>query len=337
MRIGSRWTAGITITERGVTVRSSPLPVALLLTGLAGCGSPQDPFDLVIVGGHVMDPASGVDGVRHVGVSDGSIAEISSRALVGKDTIDAAGLVVAPGFIDLNTYQHGDPLFRLRASDGVTSVLNLEDGATDVEAYYGALDGRALIHYGAAVDHESVRHVAVGDSTIEVIDGVNEKRGLPELDRRPLTPGQLDVLDALVHRGFGAGAVALGFGLYYTPGATHSEVLRLARIAAEHGAPVHIHTREFDGTRDWDELYEPFGLAVGAGVRVHVKHLQSTFGSFTEPALDLIDRARAVGLDVSTECYPYTASSTFIESAPFDDWSSWPDEEFQRFEWPLHW
>lgn len=313
--------------------RFTSAPILLLLAIVAACVPDPEPFDLVIANGRVMDPESGLDAARHIGVAAGSIAEISPAPLIGRDTVDATGLVVAPGFIDLNTYQHGDPLFRLRAADGVTSVLNLEAGATDVDVYYRALEGRALVHFGAAVDHESVRHVAVGDSTLSVIDGVNEERGLPELDLQPLTAEELDALAVLVRTGFLDGAVALGFGLYYTPGATHSEVLRLAGIAAEHDAPVHMHTRQFDETRDWDELYEPFGLAIGAGAAVHIKHLQSTFGTFTDPALDLLDQARAAGLEVSTECYPYTASSTFIESAPFDDWRSWSDEQFQRFEW----
>jgi len=314
--------------------RNIPLGISLLL-GLIGCsGTANRSHDLVIINGRVMDPESGLDAVRNVGITDGSIVSLTDGPLAGQDTIDAAGLVVAPGFIDLNTYQHGEALFRLRAADGVTSVLNLEDGAADVNAFYESLAGRALIHYGAAVDHETVRHLAAGDSTISLVDGVNEGRGLPDIDRRALTGRELDALDSLVTTGLSEGAVALGFGINYTPGATHSEVLRLVQIAAAYDAPVHIHTRNFDRTRDWDELYEAFGLAIGTGARIHVKHVQSTFGSYTQPALDLIDKARSRTLEISTECYPYTAAATFIESAPYDDWQSRPDEDFARYEWP---
>jgi len=306
----------------------------LLSFGLISCAGVEEPLDLVIANGRVMDPESGLDGVRHVGIRDGSIVVIDDAPMVAHDTIDATGLVVAPGFIDLNTYQHDDPLFRLRAADGVTSVLNLEDGAADVEAYYESLAGRALIHYGAAVDHETVRHIAGGDSTISLIDGVNEARGLPELDQRALTSSELVAQDDLVRTGLAEGAVALGFGINYTPGATHSEILRLVELASEYNAPAHIHARNFDPTRDWDELYEAFGLAIGTGAHIHIKHLQSTFGRYTEPALDLIEKARSRGLAISTECYPYTAAATFIESAPYDDWESRPEESFQRYEWP---
>jgi N-acyl-D-glutamate deacylase len=91
-------------------------------------------YDLVIANGRVMDPDSGLDAIRHVGIKGGAIRAISETPLEGRDTVDATGCVVAPGFIDLNTYDHGDPFFRLRAADGVTAVLNLEQGATNIPA-----------------------------------------------------------------------------------------------------------------------------------------------------------------------------------------------------------
>ena len=306
---------------------------ALVLSISAGC-TQADVFDLVVLDGRVLDPETGLDGVRHIGVSDGMIGTVTERSIQGHDTIHAAGLAVAPGFIDLNTYQHGDPLFRLRAADGVTTVLNLEDGAADASSYYAALEGRALLNYGAAVDHESVRYMAAGDSTISIVDGVNETRGQPSIDQRPLNAQELQRLDSLARAQLDAGAVAIGFGLYYTPGATHSEVLRLSRLADEYGVPVHIHARAFDPTRDWGELYEPIALAVATGASVHIKHLQSTFGSFTVEALEMLERAVGFGLGVSTECYPYAAGLTFIQSAPFDGFAEWTDAEFNRFEWP---
>ena len=136
------------------------------------------PFDVVVADGRVMDPESGLDAVRHVGITNGKIEAVSETPLAGRTMIDAAGQVVAPGFIDLNTYQHGDPFFRLRAADGVTSVLYLEDGAVDVSAYYDALLGRALIHYGIAVGHGSLRDVAAGDTSLVVVDGVAESGGI---------------------------------------------------------------------------------------------------------------------------------------------------------------
>jgi len=297
------------------------------------------PYDLVLSGGRVMDPESGLDAIRDVGITDGAILAISETPLEGREMIDATGRVVAPGFIDLNTYQHSDPFFRLRAADGVTSVLHLEDGAVDVSAYYDALVGRALLHHGVSVGHTGLRRVAQNDSTLEVLDGmtdmpgINQTRAFPELDDQPLTAGQLDTLSVLVEQGLREGAVAVGFGIEYTPGATHIEILRMFEFAAQYDASAHIHVRNFDTTRQWDDLYEVLAGAIHTGGDLHINHLQAFYGSYTDEALAFIDRGRSYGLSITTECYPYTAGSTYIDSALFDDWEQWTDERFQRFEW----
>jgi N-acyl-D-aspartate/D-glutamate deacylase len=286
-----------------------------------------------------MDPETGLNAVRNVGISEGVIRAISEMPLEGRAVIDATGMVVAPGFIDLNTYQHGDNLFRLRAADGVTAVLNLEGGAVDVPAYYDVLDGRALIHYGTAVDHESLRRIAQGDTTLEVIHGVtdwpgvNEVRAMSELDHRSLTGAEEDTLAALIDLGLREGAVAVAFGIEYTPGATHTEILRMFELAARHDAPAHVHVRNFDETRQWDDLYEVMAGAIHTGGDLHVTHLPAFYGSYSGEALRFIERARGYGLSITTECYPYTAGSTFISATIFDEWESWPAERFQRHEW----
>ncbi len=221
----------------------------------APAGMLAQSFDLVIEGGRVMDPDTGLDAIRHVGITDGVIQAISETPLVGESEIDATGRIVAPGFIDLNTYQHGDPFFRLRAADGVTSVLHLEGGAVDVSAYYEALEGRALIHHGISVSHGDLRLVSQGDTTRETLDGmtdmpgINATRAFPELDDRRLTPAELETLAALVEQGLREGAVAFGFGIEYTPGATHSEILRMVELAARYDASAHMHLRDWDATR----------------------------------------------------------------------------------------
>lgn len=294
-------------------------------------------YDIVISNGHVMDPESGLDAVRYVGITDGSIRAISETPLKGRETLDATGRVVAPGFIDLNTYDHGDPFFRLRAADGVTSVLNMEAGATDVPAYYNALEGRALIHYGAAASATIARRLAAGDTTLVIIDGATRtdtQRGSMEVMLRALSPAELDDLADMVERGLRDGAVGAAFAIEYSPGATHTEVMRMAEIAARYNAPSHVHLREWDRTRTWGELFEVFGVAIHTGGELHVNHLNSIFGGYAEPALALIDQARSYGLSITTECYPYTAGMTAMESTLFNDWETWPDEAFQTFEWP---
>ncbi len=100
-------------------------------------------FDLVIANGRVMDPESGLDGVRNVGIRNGKIAAISAATLQGRTTLDATGLVVAPGFIDLHAHGQDDENYRLYAMDGVTTALELEVGNEDVGAWYAAHAGQA--------------------------------------------------------------------------------------------------------------------------------------------------------------------------------------------------
>ena len=108
----------------------------LLATAACAPGSDRGPFDLVVTGGRVVDPASGLDAVRHLGVRDGRIAAISETPLEGAATIEATGLVVVPGFIDLHAHGQDDENYRLFAQMGVTTVLELEVGTGDVDAWY---------------------------------------------------------------------------------------------------------------------------------------------------------------------------------------------------------
>jgi len=114
-----------------------------------------------------MDPETGVDAVRNVGIRDGKIVRISSEALSGKRVIHAGGLVVAPGFIDL--HQHGQDLEsqRVKALDGVTMALELEIGATDVAQFLKAKEGHSLIHYGTSASHAAAR--ALGKISLRMI------------------------------------------------------------------------------------------------------------------------------------------------------------------------
>src|SRR5581483_8004926 len=109
------------------------------------------PYDLVLAGGRVMDPESGLDGVRNIGVRGNRIAAVSSSPLRGKDIIDAHGLVVAPGFIDLHSHGQTPENYRLKAFDGVTTALEMEMGTAGVPEWYAARDGKALINFGASV------------------------------------------------------------------------------------------------------------------------------------------------------------------------------------------
>src|SRR5450432_3368595 len=120
------------------------LPV-LLFTALIQA----QPYDIVISNGRVMDPATNLDAVRHIGIRAGKIAAISQTPLHGHATIDAKGLVVAPGFIDLHSHGQTPENYRFKARDGVTTALEMEVGVGRVTEWYGEREGKALVNFGA--------------------------------------------------------------------------------------------------------------------------------------------------------------------------------------------
>src|ERR1700722_11788731 len=153
MRMASGSASSISQTTRrrleAAIMRTIILSVSLFFTATAFAQS----YDTVLQGGRVIDPETGVDALRNVGISQGRIVRISAQALAGKRVIDAKGLVVAPGFIDL--HQHGQDVAssRLNAFDGVTTALEMEIGVPDVAAFLQKKDGRSLINYGTTASH----------------------------------------------------------------------------------------------------------------------------------------------------------------------------------------
>src|SRR5260370_30348492 len=109
-----------------------------------------------------MDPETGLDAVRDVGIRGDTIARISADPLAGARVIDARGLVVAPGFIDLHQHQQDAAAYRLKAMDGVTTALELEIGVPDLARFLREREGRSLIHHGASASHPAARVALMG-------------------------------------------------------------------------------------------------------------------------------------------------------------------------------
>ncbi len=122
------------------------------------------PYDLVILNGRVIDPESKLDAVRNIGITKGTIKSITTKSLKGRMAINARGLVVSPGFLDL--HQHGQDAenYRVKAMDGVTTALELETGTADVDRWYAEREGKTLINYGVSVGHVPVRIKVMHDS-----------------------------------------------------------------------------------------------------------------------------------------------------------------------------
>lgn len=290
-------------------------PVCALLLIAAAQPAPQ--ADLVIRGARAIDPETGLDGVRTVAIREGRIVGISEASLQGSRTIDGTGMVLAPGFIDLHSHGQTPENYRLKALDGVTTALELEIGVRDVAKFYATREGTALINYGAAASHPWAR-VAVrggassggilpsaGPATNDVLPGADIRRLRDEMAR------QLD-----------AGALGIGMGLAYTPGATRFEVIEMFRLAASRGAPVFVHVRSSGPAEPGssiESIEEVIGASAVTGASLHIVHINSSGLRDALECLRLVEGARARGLDVTTESYPYGAGMTEIGSAFFND------------------
>jgi N-acyl-D-aspartate/D-glutamate deacylase len=294
-----------------------------------GLGSAQT-YDVVLQGGRVIDPESKLDAVRHVGLTGNKIRAISAAPLKGKRVIDARGLVVAPGFIDLHWHGQDPKSDVYEAMDGVTASFELEIGVPDIDAFYAAREGRSMIHHGAAIGHPGIRMKVMGDSG----DFLPADKAIAT----PATEEQISRIGMLLEQGLKRGAVGVGFGLAYTPGAAYDEILRMFRIAAAHNASCHVHMRGASSAVTSENgrvmgLSEVIAAAAITGAPLQIVHINSSGHESTPKLLEMIAGARRRGLDVTTEAYPYTAGATRIESAIFDGWESRSDDWFQTIQW----
>lgn len=278
--------------------------LAAVVTGVAG--SAQTPaYDLVITGGTVVD-GSGSPGRRaDVAVKDGKIVSIGrlDRA-AAKETIDATGLVVAPGFIDVHT--HADEIWERPLAEnfvrmGVTSIVagNCGGSSADIAAALQRVtETPASVNFATLIGHNTVRRAVMGT------------------ENRDPTIAELNKMQSLVWKAMADGAVGLSTGLQYVPG-TYSktpEIIELARVAGNAGGLYASHMRN-EGTELEASITEAIRIGTASGARVQISHLKvdspNRWGA-SERALALIDAARARGLEVEADQYAYTAASSSL-------------------------
>jgi N-acyl-D-aspartate/D-glutamate deacylase len=293
------------------------LPLAVVRTAARAADAVPPRYDLVIEGGRVMDPETGLDAVRNVGILSGRIAKISEAALVGARVIDARGQVVAPGFIDLHS--HGQDLEndRLKVQDGVTTALELEIGPRDVAAFLAQRQGHALVNFGTSASHPAARVVAFG---AVLPNGALVPPSGPATND-PASHAQIARMKELLRAQLDAGGIGVGMGINYTPGATRLEIIEMFRVAAERHVPVYVHMRSagrIEPGSSIESLGEVIAAAAVTGAPLHVVHINSMGLRDSGECLRLIAGARARGLDVTTEGYPYGSGMTAINSALFN-------------------
>ena len=296
-------------------MRNQILPLCIL-TFVASVAAAQQ-YDLVIEGGRVMDPETGLDAMRNVGIRDGKIARISSEALSGRRVIHASGLVVAPGFIDLHQHAQNLESQRLKALDGVTTALEMEIGVPDVAQFLKSKEGHSLIHYGTSASHAAARAQVFG---APLLGGEILPKSGPATDQ-PATPDQIEVVRGRLRAELDAGGLAIGMGIQYTPGATRLEVIDIFRLAAERRLPVYTHVRSTgrgEPGSSIESVSEVIGAAAITGASLHIVHINSSCLRDSLECLSMLEGARARGLNVTTEAYPYIAGMTAINSAVFN-------------------
>jgi dihydroorotase len=270
-------------------------------------------YDLVLANGRVMDPESGLDAARHVGIRGGKIAAISASPLKGLAMVDAAGLVIAPGFIDLHSHGQTAENYRFKARDGVTTALELEVGAWPVAPWYAERQGKALIHYGVTSGHIPVRMAVMEGSSGFLPRGAAVSREASEEQRKEIV--------RRVRQGLDDGALGIGMGIQYVPKASREEVLDLFQLGADRKRTSFVHVRQMGAVEPGviDALQEVLADSLVTGASLHLVHITSMGLRLTPLCLRMIEGARRQGLDVTTEAYPYTAAMTGLETAIFSE------------------
>jgi len=284
----------------------------LALLALVACGASlaQDRYDLVIRGGRVIDPETSLDAVRDVGIRGDQIAAISDQPLSGARVIQASGLIVAPGFIDLHQHDLSPEGLRLKAMDGVTTALELEIGPPDVHKFLEQHHNATLLNYGTSASHPWARAAVFGQPAVE---GALVPPSGPATNG-PATAEQVQRMQQRLRDELDAGGLGVGMGIQYTPGATRQEIIEMFRVAAERAVPVFVHSR---GDRV-ESVEEVIAAAAVTGAPLHVVHINSSCLRDAPECLRIVAGARGRGLDVTTEAYPYIVGMTQINSALFN-------------------
>jgi hypothetical protein len=336
----------------GVGRRMQRLTVLAFTMILATCSDTHDAepiqYDLVFTGGRVIDPETGFDQQANVAIDGGKIAAISTLPLIGIESIDASGLVLSPGFIDLHSHALSRLGQKLQAMDGVTTALELEAGVYPMDALAQILGGKSVINYGASTSHLAIRQ--------RVMENIHKPHLLTPAEPLPVEPGektktgsavrphaafvqeaseqQRNAIQTHLTQGIKNGGLGIGFLLDYVKKAVNSDERDMIfQLAAAADVPVFVHI-SWGLPGDPAGLEQVISLAKAHQTSVHVCHLKASAMGGVHTFLDLIAKAQADGVDITAEAYPYNAGSTSISAAVFSrDWQSIFAITYEDIEW----
>lgn len=283
-------------------------------------------YDIVLIGGRVIDPATKLDAIRNVGIINSKIVAISIEELKGKEVINAKGLVVAPGFIDLHVHGRSNREQEFQLHDGLTTTLELEWGVEYIGNWLNSRTNKALINYGASVCWPFERFKAMDkykDSLSKFYQtSLNSESSLEKLFNtigksytEPLSSEETKKMLANINSSLSEGGIGIGVPIGYLPKNNPGEILQVYELAAKMKSVVFSHVREASIMG----IQEAITDAMLTGASLHIVHINSMSLSNIQLALDMIEMANKKGFDISTEMYPYTAASTLLQSAIFNE------------------
>ena len=293
---------------------------AFIATGLlllVACGQAPQPYDVAINNGRLIDPESRLDAVRSVGIRAGKIAAISETPLKAENVVDARGLAVSPGFINLHSHSVATAGYQLELLDGVTTVLELEAGGFPIARFGQQLGDAPLTHFGASVGHAWIRMQVVDPDALKALAATGKLDMSGSAFTKTATVAQRQQMERMLEVELDAGGLGIGFLLdYMTRAVDDAERDMIFAVAARHEVPVFVHVRRgIDG--DPAGLLEVIAAAERHGAAVHICHLNASAMSGVDNWLNKIDAARARGVDVTTEMFPWTSASAAISSDVF--------------------
>lgn len=265
-------------------------------------------YDVLITNGKIVDGTGNGWFYGDVAIKDGKIAYIGKiDPTRSKTVVDAMGMIVAPGFIDVHAHIEGNDIRVPTADnfihDGVTTVVTGNCGGSNVDIahYFHQLDSvKTSINIATLIGHNSVRREVMGEE-----------------DRKP-TPDEQQKMEGLIEEAMKQGAVGFSTGLIYVPGtySTKEEVIDLAKAAAKYKGVYASHIRS-EGDHVMEAIEEAVNIGRQAKMSVEISHFKVTYKpnwGRSVQTLEAVDKARQEGIDVTVDQYPYIASSTTLDT-----------------------
>ncbi|MYU10056.1 amidohydrolase family protein [Streptomyces sp. SID8361] len=285
--------------------------------------------DMAFVGARVIDPESGLDARRTVGVTGDKISYVGKSEIPALVTVDVSGYVLCPGFIDLHSHAQSVNGLRLQALDGVTTALELESGALPLPlTYASAVEEGRPINFGYSVSWAEARMLVMDGIPLpersasgEIVRSIGFDEALSQPGSRlnsPASRSEVDQILVLLEQGIADGALGIGVLLGYAPDSGRGEYFRMAQLASRLGVGVFTHQREFSNVEprtSLDGALEILGAAAGSGAGMHICHLNSTSARQIDEIAEAIEVARGLGNRITTEAYPYSSGSCSVNAA----------------------